>query len=272
MVQFTIDVFAWIPQPDVPNPIYHMYNLLPGPPAMRGPEACGPRFGGDNFVRPPATPLAWTALTYRAKQTLGFQVPTFGSAPVLTINTGVIPGTTTVLTAPRSAGGTVCHSLRALVRHSSASVTWEASDHWYRVKMHGEAQDPVPSAAGRSTFLGPVGARAAIGATPNLEWDLDLRVQTGSSISLATRARYGYSSGFSLDEAAASFPGMNFPGVSNLAHGVIAVRRYPSYIVYLTVTDGGRSVTVPYYFANANARALAAIAVLQTDVLRPLPW
>jgi hypothetical protein len=267
MAAFAIDVFAWIPQPDVPNPIHS----LPGGTARWGPGACGPRFGGDNLARPPWTPLAWTALTYRAKQTLGFQVPSFGSAPAVTINTGVIPGTTTVLTAPRSAGGTVCHSLRALVRHSSASVTWVASDHWYRVRMHGEAEDPVPSAVG-SRVAGGLGAGAAIAVTPNLGWDLDLRLQTGSTLPLATRARYAASSGLSMDEAAVSFPGVGFPGASNLAHGLITLRRFPSYIMYLTVSDSGRLTTVPHYFANANARSLAEIVVGQADVLRPLPW
>jgi hypothetical protein len=267
MNQFTIDVFAWIPQPDVPNPIHS----LPGGTVRWGPGACGPRFGGDNFVRPPATPLAWTALTFRAKQTLAFQVPSFGSPPAVTINTGVTPGMTTVLTAPRGAGGTVCHSLRALVRHSSASVTWEASDHWYRIRMRGEAEDPVPSAVG-SKVAGGVGAGTAIALTPNLGWDLDLRLQTGSTIPLATRARYGASSKLSMDEAAVSFPGVGFPGASNLAHGLITLRRFPSYVVYLTVSDSGRSATVPHYFANANARSLAGIVVGQTDVLRPLRW
>src|SRR5262245_36376309 len=116
-MQFQVNVFAWIPLPEVPNPL----ASLPGGTATWGPGACGPYFGGDNFGQPAATASSWAG-TFRARQAFGFRVGSFGDSPTVTLNSGVLPGTTTVLTAPRKAGGTVCHSLTATVKTSSASV------------------------------------------------------------------------------------------------------------------------------------------------------
>ena len=269
MLKFRVDVFAWIPQPEVPNPI----NALPGGVARWGPGACGPYFGGDNFILPPKLPSAWGGRTFRARQTFEFQDLSFGYAPATTIDPGVLPGTTTVLTATRAAGGAVCYKLTATVKASSASVKWVASDGWYEVKMHGAAQDPVPAAVGGKT-LGSVGSVAASAATPNLEWDLVLRIQRGTTLPLTTRGRYAFSSALCLDAAARSFPGtVACGGTANLMHGLIMVRRFPSYVVYVTVDPGtGLSTSVPLYFAEASGRNLLEIAVGQTDPLRQLTW
>jgi hypothetical protein len=130
-----------------------------------GPGASGPYFGGDNFVVPPANSSAWGARTFRAMQSFAFQDLRFGYGPVVTINTGVRPGTTTVLTATRAAGGTVCYLLTASVMKSGASLKWSASDNWYEVKMNGAAQDPVPAAVGGRT-LGGVSRRVWSGDLP----------------------------------------------------------------------------------------------------------
>lgn len=266
-MQFRMDVFAWIPQAEVPNPIH----ALPGGTARWGPGACGPHFGGDNFVTPPATYSGW-ARTFRAKQSLGFQVSTFGDPPSVTINTGVRPGTTTVLTAPRAAGGTICHSITATVKTSTASVAWQASDGWYEAKMHGEAQDPVPAAVAGGVAGAP-GAAVASAFTPNLEWDLNIRFQRGTSIPFLTKARYTVSAGLNLDVSGSRFPTpAHFGGTANLVHGTITVRRFPSYVLYVTIDSGSGATTIPYYFADASGRNLATIAIGQTDPLRQLTW
>jgi hypothetical protein len=269
MLKFRVDVFAWIPQPEVPNPIHS----FPGGVARWGRGACGPYFGGDNFILPPRTPSGWGPRTFRAKQSFEFQDVSFGNAPITTLDTGAMPGTTTVLTATRAAGGTVCYKLTATIKASSASVKWVPSDGWYEVKLHGAAQDPVPAAVGGLT-LGGIGSAAASAATPNLEWDLSLRFQLGTTLPLTTRGRYAFSSALCMDVAARAFPGSaSCGGTANLVHGLITVRRFPSYIVYLTIDPGsGISTAVPLYFADASGRNLLEIAVGQTDPLRQVTW
>jgi len=264
---FQINVFAWIPLAEVPNPL----AALPGGTATWGPGACGPHFGGDNFVKPAATASAWTG-TFRAKQAFAFRVAAFGDAPMVTLNPGVTPGLTTVLTAPRAAGGTVCHSLTATVKTSTASVKWSSSDDWYEAKLHGEAQDPVPAAVA-AKIGGGAGGAAASALTPNLEWNIKMRFQRGSSIGLLTSAAYATHSALSLDVAASRFPTpTRFGGGGNLVHGTILVRRFPSYVVYTTVDSGSGPVCIPHYFAEASGRNLATIAIGQTDNLRQLSW
>ena len=269
MLKFGVDVYAWIPQSEVPNPI----NSLPGGVARWGPGACGPYFGGDNFVVPPANPSAWASRTFRAMQSFAFQDVRFGHSPAITTNTGVIPGATTVLTATRATGGTICYSLTAKVMTSTASLKWSASDNWYEVNMHGAAQDPVPAAVGGRT-LGGAGAALASATTPNLEWNLTIRFQSGATLGLVARGRYGLSRGLSMDVAAGHFPlPTSFGGAANLVHGLITVRRFPSYVVYVTVDRGtGAAITIPLYFADASGRSLLEIAVGQTDTLRQLTW
>lgn len=290
MPTFRIDVYAWIPQPDVPNPI----NSLPGGVQRWGPGACGPCFGGDNFINPPGNWSAWSG-TYRAMQTLEFSVARLGAAPTVTINTGVVPGTTTVLTATRAGGGKICYSLTAAVKASSAGVSWSASDNWYEVTMHGEAQDPVPAMVGAQagSALGAgvgnasnpaagalggvlgysVGSTIGSALTPNLEWDLTMRFQRGTTIPWMTRAEYAIHLGSNLDVSTTRIPGpLNFGGSANLVHGAIKVRRYPSYVVYATVTNSGAPVTIPLYFADASSRGLSEIAIGWTDPVRQINW
>lgn len=269
MLKFRLDVLAWIPQPEVPNPI----NALPGGTSRWGPGACGPYFGGDDFVVPSRTPTAWGARTFRAKQTFEFISTSFGSAPIVAVNTGVLPGTTTVLTGTRAAGGTICHKLTATVKTSSASVKWVSSDFWYEVRLHGAAQDPVPAAVG-GLALGSVGAAAASAVTPNLEWDLTLRFQLGTALPLSTRGRYAFSSALTLDVASSTFPGpASCGGTANLVHGLITVRRFPSYVVYITIDPGtGALTSMPLYFADASSRNFLEIGVGQTDPVRQVTW
>ena len=290
MPTFRIDVYAWIPQPDVPNPI----NSLPGGVARWGPGACGPFFGGDNFINPPSSPSAWSG-TFRAMQTLAFSATTFGAQPVTTMNAGVVPGTTTVLTATRAEGGKVCHSLTAKVKTSRASVSWGASDNWYQATMHGEAQDPVPADVGAraggaigtgvgglsnpvaGAFGGVYGSAAgsavASALTPNLEWDLTIRFQRGTVIPWMTRADYAIHVAGNMDVSATKIAApFNFGGSANLVHGLIKVRRFPSYVAYVTIANSGSAVTIPLYFADASARNLGEIAIGWTDPIRQLTW
>lgn len=266
-MEFRIDVFAWIPQPDVPNPLFG----LPGGSGSWGPGACGPRFGGDDFIKPPASHGAWSR-TFRAKQAFAFRAASFGAAPSVTLNPGVTPGLTTVLTSTRAAGGTMCHSLAATVKTSSASVSWVASDKWYEARLKGAVQDPVPAAVATGVAGGTAGAVAS-GLTPNLEWDLTLRFQFGGTVGLATRARYQISSGLNMDVSATSFPTpTSFGAGGNLFHGLATVRRFPSYVVYVTIGGIAASTTIPVYFANAISRSLGEIVISQTDPVRQLAF
>jgi hypothetical protein len=266
-MDFRVDVFAWIPMPDVPNPLFS----LPGGAGRWGPGACGSRFGGDNFVKPPAAASAWRG-TFRAKQSFAFSAASFGATPAVTLNTGVTPGTTTVLTNTRAAGGTICHSMTATVKTSSASVSWVGGNNWYEAKLKGAAQDPVPAAVAAGVAGGAAGT-AASALTPNLEWDLALRFQSGSSLGLATRARYAVSSGLSMDVSATSFPTpTSFGSGGNLFHGLATVRQFPSYAVYVTVGTGAAATTIPVYYADASSRNLLQIAIGQTDVIRQLAF
>ena len=115
-----IDVYAWIPQADVPNPI----SSLPGGTASWGPGACGPLFGGDDMIMPPTFASAWTK-TYRATHTFEFGFDSFGAMPQVLLNPGIKPGTTTILTAPRKSGGSACFSLQARVIRGSSQVVLE---------------------------------------------------------------------------------------------------------------------------------------------------
>jgi hypothetical protein len=267
MLNFRLDIFAWIPQPDLYNPIFD----LPGGVRRWGPGACGPRFGGDFFVTPPAR-YDWTQ-TFRAKQTFGFQADEIGAPPQMNLNTGVRPGTTTVLTAPRAAGGRVCYSQTPTVTASSASVAWNVSDSYYEVRMHGAAHDPVPATAAANA-LGSLGAGVGSTLTPDLEWNLTLRFQSGPKVPMTLRARYGFSGAIKLDTSEDAFPApANFGGTANLTHGIIMVRRFPSYVVYATVDSGAcPPVTIPIYFADASGRSLGAILVGQHDPIRQLTW
>ncbi len=260
-MDFRVDVFAWIPQPDVPNPLFS----VPG--GALGPGACGPRFGGDDFVTPPASASAWTG-TFRAKQSFAFSASSFGAAPSVTVNTGVIPGTTTVLTNTRAAGGTVCHSMTAMVKKSSASVEWVPGDSWYQVTLVGAAQDPVPAAAA-SGLLGGLAGSAASAATPNLAWMLALRFQSGHALGIATRALYATISPMNLDVSGRTFPApASFGSGGNLLHGTAVVTRYPSFVAYVTIG----LTTIPVLFADASSRNLAEIVVSQSCLIRQLAF
>ena len=264
---FRIDIYAWIPQPDVPNPI----ASLAGGTARWGPAACGPRFGGDDFVTPPGTYLAWKD-TYRAKQSFAFQVSDWGMPPTITYNPGVVPGLTTVLTAPRSAGGKVCYKLTPTVTKSSSGVSWQKSDGWYQVTLRGAAHDPVPAEA-LAKVVGPVGTPIGDALTPDLEWDLDLRFQASATLPLSTRARYAISSQLSLDVSDRVSTRTRMSGATNLLHGLITVRRYPSYVVYVSTGSGANPTNMALlYFADASTRSLAEIVIGQTDVIPQLAW
>jgi hypothetical protein len=278
MDRFRLDVFSWIPQPEVENPIATVAKYSPRALGSWGPGACGPYFGGDNFTTPPLTPDGWQQLTFRARQGFGFQIRTFGDVPVATVNTGVIPGTTTVLTEKRSKGGRICHKMTASVNASSANVRWLGSERLYQVELHGAAQDPVPAEVGAQK-IGAVGGKVAAAMTPNLSWDLRLFVQTGTTIPALTRARYFAMSDLaSLDLSKSLASSSTFGGTTGLVHGTITVRRFPSYVVYLTIQRDALSRTLPIYFADATDRnpakygAFVEITVGHTDSLRRMTW
>jgi len=87
------------------------------------------------------------------------------------------------------------------------------------------------------------------------------------------RLRYVVSKALSIDEVATAFPSpTSFGGLSNSVHGLMTVRRYPSYVAYVTIDSGTGSTTLPLYYANANSRGLAEICIGQTDALRQLTW
>jgi hypothetical protein len=269
MFTFRVDVFAWIPQPDVPNPIHS----LPGGVARWGVGACGPRFGGDGFVRPPATYAGWNNLTYRARQTLAFKISSFGARPDPDADTGVIPGLTTVLTSPRSSGGRVCTSLTPKVTKSRSGISWVESQKWYEMRLQGAAHDPIPAAA-IQYFAGTLGSNIGSALTPDLEWDLTIRVQKEHEIkSRLAKLRYSVADLMNLDSSEKLPARQDFGGTSNLIHGLAYVRRFPSYAIYVTVSGNQRIlVSLPVYFADASGRNLGEIVIGQSDLIRQLTW
>ena len=273
MTKIRADIYAWLPQPDVPNPLFEAARLSEALRTALGKNVCGSRFGGDNFTYPPKAPTGWGGLTFRATQSVEFAFDSFGAAAVVSDDPGVKTGLTTVLTKERALGGTVCHSMRATVMRSpAATAEWSAGNQWYELKFSGAAQDPVPADAARS-MVGNRAASVAAVMVPNLSWDVCLRFQQGSELPLTTRARYAFSSPLSLD-CSAQTTGAAVPS-SNLAHGTITVTQFPSYVLYLTTADAAGIPAVQMaYFADASTRwaALGRILVAQTDVLRPLSW
>ncbi len=271
-MKFEIDVFAWIPMAEVPNPIY----ALPGGTGRWGPGACGPKFGGDNFVLPPATVAAFLgsgAYTFRARQNLTFDAKPWGKVSGMRTG-GVVPGTTTVLTATRAAGGRVCHSMTAAVLHAAASVSFDASSDWYQVEMQGKAQDPIPAAVGKHV-AGSLGQAGGTALTPALAWDLQLRLSSTAVLGFWTKQRYfadaplGFDDSGSLSGTASTLGG----GTAHLLHGIITVRRFPSYAVYVTLTsDAGTRSTEIVFFANSASRGLAEIAVPWDSQIRQLTF
>jgi len=268
MLTFRTDVYSWIPQADIVNPI----ALLPGGVARWGAGACGPRFGGDGFTQPASSYSGWKGKTFRATQSLAFNITSFGAKPNVSVDSGVTPGLTTVLTGPRSAGGRVCTSLTPTITKSTSDVSWSASDRWYEMRMHGSAHDPIPEAA-LKFFAGDVGLRAGGLMTPDLEWRLVIRVQEGTTQSLLTRLRYGVASTLSLDTSQRIPAPQNFGGTSNLIHGLVYVRKFPSYVVYMSITGETISpISLPVYFSDATERHWTAILLGQEDPIRQVSW
>jgi len=268
MPTFRVDVYAWIPQADVPNPI----AALPGGVARWGSGACGPRFGGDGFTGPANSAAGWKGKTFRAMQTLAFQVSSFGDPPNAFIDTGVVPGLTTVLTKPRSEGGTVCTSLTPTVARSESGVSWDSSQRWYEMNLHGSAHDPIPEAA-LKFFAGKAGEQVGKLFTPDLEWRLKIRIQVGTEESRLTRLRYGVADLLNLDVSDRIAAPQNLGGTRNLVHGLAYVRRFPSYVVYMSISrDGIAPQSLPIYFSDASKRNLAEIVIGQEDAIRKIAW
>ena len=268
-----VDMFAWIPHPEVVNPI----ASLPGGVGLWGSGACGPYFGGDDFILPASAPLGPSGMvsrTFRARQQSRFYMVPWGTVSGFS-TTGVIPGTTTVLTNTRAASGRVCYSIRATVLRSAASVRFIPSESWYEIIMRGKAQDPVPAATG-GRVAGTAGATTASALTPALSWDLTLRFSSGSSLGFWTRAGYSVEAPFSIDESstlAGSISSLG-GGTGNLIHGLITVRRYPSYVVYVSMTTpSGSRFTQVIFFANGISRSpLAEITIPQDSTLRQITF
>lgn len=271
-MRFEIDVISWIPMPEVPNPIF----LLPGGTTRWGSGACGSHFGGDNFAMPPSTAVALigtAAYTFRARQNVTFDAKPWGTVSGLRTS-GVIPGITTVLTGARVDGGRVCHNMTATVLRSAATVSFDASSEWYEIVMQGKAQDPIPTAVGRHV-AGPTGATGGTILTPALEWDLTMRLSTGSMLGFWTTQRYRADAPLGFDDSA-SLPGVSATlggGTTHLLHGIISVRRFPSYVVYVTLTSatGTRSTEI-VFFADASHRGLVEIVLPWDSQLRRITF
>ena len=271
-MKFEVDVFAWIPGAEVPNPI----GSLPGGVDRWGRGACGKFFGGDNFEAPPSTPKIWAGVagkTFRARQNVTFQAIPWGKVSDSS-TTGVIPGVTTVLTDTRSQNGKVCYSKEATVLHSSSAVIYDEDSKWYEVTMRGKVQDPIPAGVGKH-IAGPVAGGTASFLTPALEWNLILRLSAGSELGFWTTQRYKADAPSGLDESSKLSPSSKTlgGGTDRLLHGIITTRRFPSYAVFASLTTKkGIHSTERIFFANASSRNLVEIAVPWDSQLRSITF
>ena len=261
---FRLDLIGWIPQPEVDNPLAELpafvKSLLPS-------GMADPFFGGDNFTTPGATPssILPPVHTFRATQSLQFNVGSWGDIPTISINTAT-PGTTTCLSARRAAGGVVTFSLTAKLLRASGTVTFSSLFDLYEVNMSGKVLDPVPAAAaaaltaklpGVPAPLRPALASAiqaiATKATPALSWDITLRVQRGTTLNPVFVANYapfiGAEASGTISGAVSSFAG----GTFGLEHGDITFSLWPSAVLYLTVAPTGKpAVTQPVFFSDGS--------------------
>lgn len=153
--------------------------------------------------------------------------------------------------------------MSATVKNSFAAVTWSNFFDEYSVTLKGEAQDPVPSGAA-SDLLGGVLGGIASALTPNLEWNVSLKICESGS---ATDPWFP-----GLDVSAATFGAIKSFGSGRLIKGSAQTRRYPSYIVYLTMSEGTRIVTNPIFFADANDRSLAGIVLSSAGATREVEF
>jgi hypothetical protein len=274
LTKIRIDIYAWIPLPDVPNPLFLAGKLNARLAEALGPGASGPRFGGDDFQYPPKSQAGWAGgPTYRAMQTVEFAFDTFGAAPVIVTDAGVQTGLTTVLNRERRAGGTVIHSLKASVMRSPpATVSWSADNGWYELAFAGAAQDPVPADVARQ-LGGAMSGQIASLLVPNLSWDICLRIQKTDQIPALAKARYVLSSSLSMDSSNQLQTSGRSDPYNGFVHGLVGVTQFPSYVMYITYSgDGGVSSEQIGYFSDASSRmgALGRILIAQTDVLKPV--
>jgi hypothetical protein len=164
--------------------------------------------------------------------------------------------------------------MTATVLRSAAIASFDASSGWYQITMQGKAQDPIPAAVGRHV-AGPTGGTGGSILTPALEWDLTLRLSAGSTLGFWTTQRYKADAPFGFDDSA-SCPGVSGTlggGTTHLLHGLITVRRFPSYVVYVTLTSakGTRSTEI-VFFADAASRGLAEITLPWDSQLRRITF
>lgn len=118
--------------------------------------------------------------------------------------------------------------------------------------------------AGSST-----GTAVATAMTPSLEWDLVLRIQRGTDVGLSTRMRYAADCPLpTLDTVPTGTARTIGTGSGNLMHGTIEVRRFPSYVVYVTMDSASEIL----FFADASKRNLLEIAVPSDSQLRRITW
>src|SRR5262249_31379515 len=119
-LKFSVDLVGWIPQPEVDNPLQFLPSIVQ---SMLPANMCDPFFGGDNFATPSLAPSGMAAHTFRAKQSLSFEVPKWGDAPA-SIAKSAKPGLTVCLDKRRAAGGKVTFSLTATVKNHTETVTY----------------------------------------------------------------------------------------------------------------------------------------------------
>ena len=283
---FQVDLVGWIPNSEVANPL----SLLPGfVTALLPAGMADPFFGGDNLSLPEPRPAAMRPPhhTFRATQTLAFDIPSWGAAPVVSMN-ATAPGTTTCLNRPRSAGGTVTFSLTAKLLRSSASVAFSTSDDWYEVLLSGVVLDPVPAAAAAALTAKlpglPLAVRAVVmsivsdlatKATPSLTWDVGLRIQKGPALAPLVSAGYLPYAGAELSGSLPGASGVLAPG-THLIHGKVHFSLWPSAIIYLTYTPPAASPSLqPIFFSSGMSvpkPETAFILVPKLCKLRQVTW
>ncbi len=256
---FGVYVFAWLPYASIPNLLWD----VPAGAAPAATAAAGPLFAGDRFVVPPLALEGMRHRSVRAWQGVEIPVNEWGQPA----GTGGGPVQACPLHVLHADGATRVQTADAIVTRSALRVGYNPVRDAYEVSLEGEATIPflveAAAAAESPQGGGPEGPVPAVG------WQLHLAIGMGKSAADSARVGPG------CDESGRFFAGVQTLGGEdrNHVHGHIAIRFFPSYVVYVSLRrpEGG-TYSAPVFFANGFGRKITGILCWTPSPLRPLSW